>query len=358
MIKATVLFIGIMLCLTAVQIVSAECHIGYILQECSWSWWNDTTVSVYIADKHGTVYFDTVFDTTGNGCTTSQNFYLTDSDNAPFHAIIEFTGEGDGNEYVTIREGGPYGPWTTIMHINRNWGDLPEIHEFYFDCDGLVEPPEPVDWESCNADPASICSNHADNITLSSIYGDGVGYTIYWFGDESIVPTGNPADYEDDLIAQGSPVDIMPPSETSIFYAWAYDTALETWSIDACEVTITVYPSPDCTISGPAWVDEGIIDVVYSVEFYEDATYTWAVTNAIITDGNGTHEITIDVTGLEGEVIEIDVEVETVDECICTGYRVIDIGEPEPPPIPATGPFGIGLLLLALGGLMKFTKRI
>ncbi len=357
MIKATVLFSAIILILTAIPPVSSECHIGYILQECTWSWWNDTTISIYVTDKNGTVIIDAIFDSTGDGCTTSQNFYLTDADNAPFHAIIEFTGEGDGNEYVTIREGGPFGPWTTIMHINRNWGDPPAVHEFYFDCDGLVDPPEPGDWDYCEADPAFICSNHTDDITLSAVYGDGVGYTIYWFDDESFVPTGNPADYEDDMIAQESPVDISPPSETSVFYAWAFDTELETWSSDSCEVTITVYPSPDCTVSGPAWVDEGTEDVVYSVDFYENATYVWTVTNAVITDGDGTHQITIDVTGLEGEVIEIDVEIETVDECICTGSRVIDIGEPEPPPIPATRPLGIGLLLLVLSGLLKFTKR-
>ncbi len=198
---------------------------------------------------------------------------------------------------------------------------------------GDVGVPAPT---NCQAFPDVICAGDDVELTADS------AFEIYWYDDEC---GGN-------LVGIGSPLIVNPMVDTT-YYARAYDPVEDEWSDTCCDVTVIVDPAPSCLIGGPSWVDEGDVDVVYSVAEYPTAIYTWTVTNAVITDGDGTHEITIDVTGIEGDVIEIEVEID-LDGCICEGSRSISIGAPQ---IPATGPFGIGLLLLALGGLMKFAKR-
>ncbi|MCK4569590.1 MAG: T9SS type A sorting domain-containing protein [Bacteroidales bacterium] len=95
---------------------------------------------------------------------------------------------------------------------------------------------------------------------------------------------------------------------------------------DAFEVSVNTLPEPE--ISGDELVCENTPGYVYSSPDHAQANYTWVVTGGTITDGQGTHEITItwgdmgagsvnltelSVAGCEGIATEFSV---TIDECV------------------------------------------
>ncbi len=61
-------------------------------------------------------------------------------------------------------------------------------------------------------------------------------------------------------------------------------------------VTVNEFPAP--VISGEDYVYENTPDHVYSSPDHAQASYTWEVTGGDITDGQGTHEITVTWGGM------------------------------------------------------------
>lgn len=62
-----------------------------------------------------------------------------------------------------------------------------------------------------------------------------------------------------------------------------------------CDVKVTVYEKPDCTITAPDSVcDESTENIASTIAGYE--SYTWVITGGTITSGQGTNAITFDVT--------------------------------------------------------------
>jgi hypothetical protein len=201
---------------------------------------------------------------------------------------------------------------------------------------GEVGVPAPT---NCQALPDIICAGDDVELTADS------AFDIYWYDD---MCGGN-------LVGTGSPLMVNPMVDTT-YYARAYDSVEDEWSDNCCDVMVIVNPIPACNISGPPNIQEGDTET-YAVPEQLGATYLWTVSpEGVIVGPDDGFEVVVEAVGLEGELITIEVDVD-LDGCICTNSRDIQIGDYVPPPIPATGPFGIGLLLLALGGLMKFAKR-
>jgi PKD repeat protein len=113
---------------------------------------------------------------------------------------------------------------------------------------------------------------------------------------------------------------------------------------DALEVDVNMTPQP--VVEGDALVCENTPGYVYSSEYHDQATYNWTVDGGTITDGQGTHEITIswgdmgmgyvnltEVSAADCEGIAATFEV-NIDDCV--GIDELDLTDLVLYPNPAT----------------------
>ncbi len=219
-----------------------------------------------------------------------------------------------------------------------------------FQFESAPDPP-PVNPSNCSAVPDQICFGDSDDIELTADHGDGD--VLYWFINQPTQP-GSPASH----VAIGSPADVPAPTETTTYYAWSYNIITDLWSAEHCSVIVTVSDLPDTSAS---YNDDPPLEEGDTLELYGEPsgleyTYLWTRTQD---DWESTvqNPTIADVTGFDSDTYTLRVtNINT--GCFADDTVTVIIGDgPPPPPIPATGPFGIGLLLLSFGILVRFAKR-
>jgi hypothetical protein len=202
-------------------------------------------------------------------------------------------------------------------------------------------PPNP---DNCNAD-SPICIGDDSELTADD---PGSEYVLYWF-DHDTTPVGPPDGY----IGTGTSV-LVSPLTTTTYYAWTYEDDAEEWSDASCSVEVIVLPLPGATASSNSSMENpvpegGVLNLTggpdgmtsYLWEAPNGATHNaqhWTINPANQADHQGTYTLTV----FDGD---------------CEGTAIVYAWVGDPPPIPVTGPIGIGLLLLTLGGLLGISRK-
>lgn len=204
-----------------------------------------------------------------------------------------------------------------------------------------IDPPNP---DNCDAD-SPICMGELSELTADD---PGDGFELYWF-DHDTTPVGTPAGH----IGTGTSV-MVAPETTTTYFAWTYDDAAEEWSDESCSVEVIVLPLPAATASSNSTAGNPVPEggeLILTGGPNGMVSYLWEAPNGtthneqnwtIDPANHGDHQGTYTLTVFNGD---------------CEGIATVYAWVGDPPPIPATGPLGIGLLLLTLGGLLGITRK-
>lgn len=214
---------------------------------------------------------------------------------------------------------------------------------------GLANPCTVTDPTGCAATFTTICEGDSTDLSATSVY------EVHWFDD---VCGGNE-------VGIGSPLTVSPLTTTT-YHAQALDVLSGTWSAGCCSITVNVNALPVMTCPGDfsVTIDTAAFTLSgatppggsYSGDGVSGGMFDPAVANLgphVITytyiDANTcTNTCTFTITVTEPATATPEPTATP------TGPTPTPTDTPTAGPIPATGPAGIGLLLLALGSLMSF----
>ncbi len=175
-----------------------------------------------------------------------------------------------------------------VVNAGDGFGDLdcPDPNDFPDNCgygnyEDILEDTtisdffESGSYEISASGPTEFCEG--DSVTLS-VPDEGSWYQ--W--------------YRDNIIISGASSFSYTAIQTGTYHIRMIVTGT-TDTLSISPVTVTVYPLPTPSITGPAETCEGYSEV-FSTPHHADHTYFWSVTGGTIVAGDGTHEITVEFT--------------------------------------------------------------